>query len=803
MYRLVSACHPILVLFILLLSGTQYVTAQQKKTISGYIKDGGSGEALIGATVAVRELEGTGTVTNTYGYYSLTIPEGNYQITFSFIGYQSKQIDVSLKSNERIDEELLSQDVQLREVVVTSERLDDPINDVAMSRENLKIEQIKSMPALFGEVDIIKSLQLLPGIQSAGEGTTGFFVRGGSADQNLILLDEATVYNAAHFLGFFSVFNPDAIKNLEIYKGGIPAQFGGRLASILDIQMKEGNNKRFSMSGGIGTISSRLTLEGPIIPEKSSFIISARRTYADVFLKLSPDENINNNILYFYDLNAKANFEINKNNSIFLSGYFGRDVFNFDDTFGLNWGNSTGTFRWNHLFSDRLFLNTTALYSSFDYGFTIDNGVSSFDWKSNLKEQSIKFDFTYFANPENQLDFGSNTIYHQFAPAQITPGDNSIFETVALDKKFAIEQAFYASNDHKINNRLSLQYGLRYSLFSNVGSGRVFTYEEGQPRTDETLIDTLVYRSLEKIKLYHGLEPRFGARYILSPSSSLKASYNRMRQYLQIASNSTAGLPIDRWVPADAYIQPLIGDQVALGYFRNFRENTFETSVEVYYKWMENLIDFKPNAEILLNNNIETEVLEGRGFAYGAEFLVKKNIGKTTGWVSYTLAKTQRKIEGINDGEPYNARYDRTHDISVVASHTLNKRLTLSANWVYSTGSAVSFPVGKYNIDGKTVPYYDDSRRNQNRMPHYHRLDLSANLEGRNKANRRWQGSWNFSIYNAYARKNAFSISFEEVINGDPNFDEENDGPVTERKLSAVKLYLFSLIPSITYNFKF
>lgn len=795
-----------LLYFLLFITVILYSTpafTQDKATLNGYIRDADSGEALIGATVAIVELDGTGTISNTYGYYSLTVPKGIYTLQFSYLGYQPKAIEMELDQNQRLDLELNSGEVELEEVVISSERIDSKVLDVEMSRESLTIETIKSMPALFGEVDIIKSIQLLPGIQSAGEGTTGFFVRGGSSDQNLVLLDEATVYNAAHFLGFFSVFNPDAIKNVEIYKGGIPAQFGGRLSSILDIQMKEGNNKRFAMSGGIGTISSRFTIEGPIVADKSSFVVSARRTYADVFLKLSPDENINSNILYFYDLNAKANVQLNDRNKIFLSGYFGRDVFNFDNTFGLNWGNATGTFRWNHLFSNRLFLNTTFLYSSFDYGFSVDDEVNNFDWKSNLKEQSLKLDFTYYANPDNQIAFGSNTIYHQFAPANITPGDNSIFETLALDKKYAVEQAFYASNDHKISQKFSLQYGLRYSIFNNVGASRVFIYEEGKPRIDGAITDTLYYDRFEKVKLYHGLEPRLGARLLVSETSSIKASFNRMRQYLQIASNSTAGLPIDRWIPADTYIKPLIGDQVALGYFHDFKQSAFETSVEFYYKWMNNLVDFKPNAEILLNNNIETEVLEGRGWAYGAEFLVRKNIGKTTGWIAYTLARTQRKIDGINRGQAYNARYDRTHDIAVVASHDLNKRLTLSANWVFTTGSAVSFPVGKYDVDGKTIPFYNDRQRNQNRMPNYHRLDLSATLEGKNRHNRKWHGSWNFSIYNAYARKNTFSISFEEVRNGNPDFDEDEDGPVTDRKLSAVKLYLFSIIPSVTYNFKF
>ena len=678
--------------------------AQNQHTISGYVRDSNTGEEMIGATVAVSELPGTGTISNVYGYYSLTLPAGAYTLIFNFIGYEPVERQIELKNSTKIDVDLAEENQQLDEIVIQSERPEENVTDIKMSREKLQVEKIKTLPALFGEVDLVKTLQLLPGIQSAGEGTTGLFVRGGSADQNLILLDEATVYNASHFLGFFSVFNADAIKNVEIYKGGIPARFGGRLSSILDIQMKEGNNKKFAMSGGLGLISSRLTLEGPIVKDRSSFIISGRRTYADMFLRLSPNEDVNNNLLYFYDLNAKANYRIDDKNRIFLSGYFGRDVFDFDDTFGLDWGNGTVTARWNHLFNDRLFLNTTVLFSNFGYGFNIDDGTQNFDWKSDLQEWGAKLDFTYFINPRNTLTFGVNSILHRFAPATITPGDNSIFTDFSLDNRYALEHAIYIGNDHKINERLFIQYGIRYSVFENIGPGKVFLYEEGVPRSDETLTDSVRYDRFERINLYHGAEPRFSARYMLDRKSSVKASYNRMRQYIQIASNSTAGLPIDRWIPVDTYIEPLIGDQVALGYFRNFKENTFEASVEVYYKWMDNLIDFKPAAEILLNNNIETEILSGRGWAYGAEFLVKKNVGKTTGWLGYTISKTERQIDGINGGRRYNAKFDRTHDISLVVSHQVSPRLTLSANWVYATGQAVSFPVGRYNVDAGLSP---------------------------------------------------------------------------------------------------
>lgn len=793
--------RPLLPLLFFLVSFT--VFGQEKKTLSGYIKSAEDGEALIGATVAIESLPGKGTSTNIYGFYSLTLPAGEYQLTYSYVGFKPKTLSIQLTENQTVDVELSSEEVTLQEVIISDERPEDNVQDVKMSRETLKIEKVKSLPALFGEVDILKTIQLLPGIQSAGEGTTGLFVRGGSADQNLVLLDEAIVYNPAHFLGFFSVFNPDAIKNLEIYKGGIPARYGGRLSSILDIQMKEGNNKKLELSGGIGSISSRLTVEGPIKKDESSFILSGRRTYADLFLKLSGNEDLKNNTLYFYDFNAKANYKLNDNNKLFLSGYFGRDRFGVADQFGLDWGNATATARWNHLFSDRLFLNVSAIYSNFDYGFDIDTDVAEFTWNANLKEYNLKLDFTYFSNPENTIDFGYQAILHKFEPAKIIPRGDTNFEQLLLDDKYALEQAFYMGNNQQINEKISMEYGLRYSLFQHIGPGTVFEYEEGKPFDDETIIHTIEYDALENIKFYQGLEPRFGVRYLLTSGSSLKASYNRMRQYLQIASNATAGIPIDRWIPADRYVKPLIGDQVALGYFRNLRQNTIESSVELYYKWMQHVIDFKSGSDILLNNNIETEISEGKGWAYGAEFMLKKNTGRTTGWISYTLARTRRQIEDINGGLPYNARHDRTHDLSIVVTYQLNPRLSISGSWVYSTGTAVSFPAGRYQLNGQSIPYYDPLQRNAYRMPDYHRLDLSAVLEGKNRKNRRWRGSWSFSVYNAYARKNAFSITFNEVINNDPSYNPDEDGPIVTEEPSAIKTYLFSIIPAVTYNFKF
>ncbi|MEM6298525.1 MAG: TonB-dependent receptor plug domain-containing protein, partial [Bacteroidota bacterium] len=727
-----------------------------------------------------------------YGFYSLRLPAGSYTLRISYIGFQTVERKVELNQNFTLDLELSEEGVVTDVIEIIGEAEDESVKSVSMSKNELEIEQVKVIPAVFGEVDIIKTLTLLPGVQNASEGTSGLYVRGGANDQNLILLDDAPVYNASHLLGFFSVFNPDAIKDVQLYKGGIPAQFGGRLSSIIDIRMREGNNKNFEASGGIGSISSRLTLEGPIVKDKSSFMISGRRTYADVFLNFSNDPDINSNTLYFYDLNAKANYRLSEKDRIFVSGYFGRDVFKFDDAFGLNWGNATATIRWNHVFNQRLFLNTTLIYSNFDYGFDIDDGSQNFEWRSSLQDYELKTDFTYFLNTKNTISFGMTQIFHRFEPAQIKPlDDSSIFEEFGLDEAYAWENAFYIGNEQEINDKLSVQYGIRYSSFQNVGKGVEYVYGEGGEISDDNIVDTVTYDGgISGRNFYQGLEPRLGIRYSLDKVSSIKASYNRTRQYIQIASPNTAGLPFDRWIPAQRYLEPQIADQVALGYFRNFADNRFETSVEVYYKYMDNQFDVRDGGEILINNNVEDALLVGDAWSYGAEFLIRKNLGQTTGWISYTLSKTQRKIDGINGGQAYSPRYDRRHDIAFVLTHQFNDRITLGFNWVYATGAAVSFPVGKYEIEGRNLEYYDPLDRNGDRMPAYHRADVSLTIDGKNKKDRRWQGSWNFSLYNMYNRKNAFSIYFRE------NEDNPN-------QTEAVQTTLFGIIPSVTYNFKF
>ncbi|PSR55318.1 hypothetical protein AHMF7605_18305 [Adhaeribacter arboris] len=757
--------------------------AQEKVTLSGYLKNKASGEGLIGASIGVKELAGVGATTNEYGFYSLTLPKGNYTVLFSYLGYAPVSQAVTLTANKKLEVELAENNTALREVEITARKEDENVKTMEMSTLKMQVTELKKMPALMGEVDVIKAIQLMPGVQTAGEGTSGFYVRGGGVDQNLIQLDEAPVYNASHLLGFFSVFNADAIKDVQLYKGGIPAEYGGRLSSLLDIRMKEGNSKKLGVSGGISTLSSRLTVEAPIVKDKGSFIVSGRRTYADLFFKLSSDEALKENKLYFYDLNLKANYTLNDNNRLFVSGYFGRDVAK-NLTASFNWGNATGTLRWNHLFNDRLFSNTTLIFSDFDYSLGSTDKSSEFTWTSHIKDYSLKNDYTFYINPRNQVKFGFTGTYHQFLPGKVVPGPESYFNEIKLNSTSAVDGALYLSNQQTLSPRLSVEYGLRLSGFANVGPGTIYEYgSDGRTKVDST-----VYGSLEKIKSYGGLEPRFSAKFELNELSSIKTSYNRTRQYLHLISNSTSSLPFDVWVPSNQYTKPQYADQVAAGYFRNLHDNMFETSVEVYYKKMYNQIDYKDNAEIFLNNRIDTVLLRGEGKSYGAEFFVRKQKGALTGWLSYTLAKTDRKVPGINNGNAYPVRYDKRHSINLVTTYQLSPKWNIGANWVYYTGGAITMPVGRFEYNGKTFPVY--SSRNGYRLPAYHRLDLSATLEKPQTAYKRYFSSWTFSVYNAYSRKNAFSISFRE--------NEDNPG-----RTEAVKTYMFGIIPAVTYNFNF
>jgi len=752
-------------------------------SIIGKITDKHSGEPLPGATVFVKQIQ-TGAVSDVYGNYSLTLDVGSYTLVYSYVGYKTVEKSVELTMNIRLSQEMEPILRDLKEVEITSERNDKNVVKPEMSTFRMDIKTIQRIPALFGEVDVIKAIQMLPGVQSVGEGSSGFSVRGGAPDQNLILLDEATVYNASHLMGFFSVFNNDAIRDVKLYKGDIPATYGGRLASVLDVRMNDGNSKKFEVNGGIGLISSRLTVEGPVANDRCSFIVSGRRTYADIFLALSSDEALRNNKLYFYDLNAKINYKVNNNNQIFLSGYFGRDVFK-NDFVGMKWGNETATIRWNHLFTRQLFSNFSFIYSNYLYNLNTPAGeATSLDWTSNLRDLGIKADFSYYPNTKNTIRFGGSVIYHMFNPGICKGiGDQTVITTVKVAGNYGFETGIYASNEQKFGDRFTVKYGLRFSMFQNTGPGTIFRYD-----TAYKAIDSTIYKSGELYKTYTGLEPRLGLLYDFDSKQSIKASYARTNQYLQLAQNSTVGTPLDIWFAASPNIKPQVGDQVALGYFRNFRRNTIETSVEAYYKWMRNVIDFKDFAELLLNDKMEGEVRTGKAWSYGVEFLVRLNEARVNGWVSYTYSRTFRKIREINSNTPYPAPYDKPNNISVVLNYVISKRFMVSANWVYATGAPVTFPTGRAEIGGKIVPIYSD--RNQYRYQDYHRLDLSVSFYSKEKPEKKFKWDLNFSIYNVYNRHNTWSINFtQDNINPDITYAE--------------KVYLFGIIPSVTFNFHF
>lgn len=753
----------------------------QDFTISGTIKDASNGEDLIGATIKVKELPTVGAITNVYGFFSLSLPAGDYTIIFNSLGFQPQEKKITLTENKKFNIELIITSTKLEQFNVTGEIEDENVSSTEMGIEKLDPKSIEAIPVLLGEKDIIKTFTLMPGIKSGGEGTGGFFVRGGGVDQNLVLLDEAVVYNASHLLGFFSVFNSDAIKDVTLYKGGMPAQYGGRGSSVMDITMKDGNNKKFGASGGIGVISSRLTLEGPIVKDKGSFIVSGRRSYADLFLKLSPNPDFNDTKLYFYDLNLKANYKINDKNRVFLSGYFGRDVLGVGTDFGFNWGNATGTLRWNHLFSDKLFANTSLIVSNYDYEFIIGGGGESFGFKASILDYNIKQDFSYYLNDKNTVKFGVNAIYHTFDPGQLL-SENESFTPIDINDLLATESAIYIQNEQKFSELFSLQYGLRYSFFNYLGnSDDVKTYN---PAGDVT--NSQFYDRHKTVQFYGGFEPRLAAKYMLSEISSIKASYNRNYQYIHLLSNATASSPTDSWVPSSNNVKPQIINQLALGYFRNLKDNMYEFSVEGYFKTLDNQIDYKNGAELFLNGEVEKELTFGKGIAYGAEFYLKKTKGKFTGWLSYTYSRSLRKFDAINEGEYYPARQDLIHDISVVGIYKFTEKWVASASWVYTTGLAVTFPAGGYEVEGVQVPYY--SGRNQSRFPDYHRMDLGVTWY--NKKTDKFESNWNFSIYNFYGRENTFSIAFIK--------DENNPGQTVAEQTS-----LFKIIPAVTYNFKF
>ncbi|MFA6058002.1 MAG: TonB-dependent receptor [Taibaiella sp.] len=770
------------ILSLLFISGAVVCSAQQKVTVGGVVKSKSNGETVIGATVKVDTVAGT--LSNEYGFYSLTVPAGSHTIEISSVGTQPSYIVVNVTKDTTINVLLDGESKNLDEVVITGATGGRSLSSAQTSVEKLTMKEIEHIPVLFGEKDVLKAIQLLPGIKSAGDGNSGMFVRGGAADQNLILLDEAPVYNASHLLGFFSTFNSDALKDITVYKGGMPAQYGGRLSSVLDIKMNDGNNQNFDVSGGVGLISAKLNIEGPLQKDKSSFLITGRRTYADVFLKLS--DEYKDNSLYFYDLNAKVNYILGEKDRIYLSGYFGKDKlgasFGDDQGFGLDWGNATATLRWNHIFNNNLFSNTSLIFSNYNYKVSIKTGAYDFNIFSQIQDLNLKEELQWFPNNKNTIRVGFNSIYHTIRPGEVTSGDESTLSSTALQKRFSWENAVYASNNWKAADKLNISYGLRLSAFTILGQGDYYNVDPAG-----NVVDTMHYDNGAVVKTYYNLEPRLSASWQFNSSSSIKASYVRNTQNLHLISNSTASTPTDKWLASTNIIKPEISDQVSLGYYKNLSGNKYELTIEGYYKDMKNQIDYRDGANVYSSNNaIETELLYGIGRSYGLEFLMKKRTGRLTGWISYTLSKTERKIDGINNNDWYNARQDRTHDIAIVASYQLNKKWVLSANWVYYTGDAITFPAGKYQVDGKTVYYY--TNRNGYRMPDYHRLDLGATCKL--KETKKWSHEVTFSVYNAYGRENAYTIYFR---------DNKDDPSKTE----AVKVALFKFIPSISYNFKF
>jgi len=752
-------------------------------TVSGHIEDASNGEELIGAAVIVEEL-GKGAVTNAYGFYSLSLTPGFYHLKFSYLGYELQSRAINLNGDLILNIELREDIKELEEVTISAEGPRTQIRKAEMSVNKLQIKTIKRIPTLLGEVDVIKAIQLLPGVQASSEGASGFSVRGGNPDQNLILLDEATVYNASHLMGFFSVFNNDAVKDVKLYKGDVPAEYGGRLSSLLDVRMKDGNLKQFSGSGGIGTLSSRLTLEGPILRDKTSFLVAGRRTYADLFLPFAKDKNVRKSDLYFYDMNLKLNHIFNEKNRLYASGYLGRDV--FGSIFArMAFGNQTYSLRWNHVFSGRLFSNFTVLHSRYDYELgTAEGEANAFVWKSRMNDYSAKADLNYFITPEHTLKFGLISTFHDFSPGSARGlGDQSLFTEFKLPSSYSLENGAYLSAESSLGERWNFSYGLRFSSFHNMGPSTVYNYDGNYMAVDST-----VYGRGEFYQYFGGLEPRIAVSLMLNEVSSMKASYSRTRQYIQLAQNSTAGTPLDVWFPSSPNVDPQIADQVAIGYFRNFWNDRLEASVEAYYKKINNAVDFRDHAMLLLNPHMEGELRIGEGRSGGLEFLVRKNSGRLTGWISYTWSRTERIVPEINNGDPYPAPYDKPHDLAIVLNYEVSKRIWISGNWVYSTGLPVTFPTGRFEYMGNIAPVY--SSRNAYRMPDYHRLDLSVSLAGKEKPGRRWGWDLNLSAYNAYARKNAWAINFVQ---------DENDPNVTY----AEKTYLFSIVPALTFNFHF
>ncbi|MEM8506837.1 MAG: TonB-dependent receptor [Bacteroidota bacterium] len=788
---------------LLLLFSSSY--SQKKYTVSGTVREASSNETLIGVTVAIPELK-TGTSTNEYGFYSLTLPEGEYNLVISYLGFQDIRRQVNLNADIRVDFEMAEKAEQLDEVIVSEdvERMD--IRKPQMSVNTLSVQTIKKIPLVLGEADVIRSLVLLPGVTNAGEASSGFNVRGGAADQNLILLDEAIIFNSSHLFGFFSVFNPDAIKDIKLFKGGIPARYGGRVSSVLEIFQKEGNSKELKVNGGIGAVASRLLVEGPIIKDRTAFLAGGRGSYAHLFLPLFDIDNR----AYFFDLNTKISHRINQNNSIFLSGYFGRDLFSINDSFVNTYGNAVGNFRWNHLFSDKLFSNLSLIYSDYFYGLELD--FVGFEWDSGIQNFNVKYDLKHYINDKFQINYGLNNIYYVFNPGNITPNseESGIVED-QLTKKYANEAAAYVDVEQNITKNLSINYGIRVSNFNRLGQDELFVYENDQAvlfdpfqliYREATPIDTINPGRSGSLATFTNFEPRVSMAYTVSEKSSVKASYTRLAQYLHLLSNTSSPTPLDVWTPSGPFVEPQLLDQFALGYFRNIKGGEYSLELEGFYKDIQNRIDYIDGADLIANDAIEQVILNGEARAYGLELLFRKNEGRFQGWLAYTLSRSEQRTPGrdpvvdngrsnletgINFGEWYPTPFDKTHDIALFGNYEFNDKWSLNANFIFQTGQPTNFPVGQFEFQGLVVPFF--GLRNQTRLPDYHRLDLSATFKPKKNSNRSFQSEWVFGVYNLYNRMNAASINFRQ--NQDTGRNE------------AVRTAIFGIVPAVTYNFKF
>jgi len=775
------------------------VFSQEEHTISGTVYDKNNNETLIGVSLYFPELN-AGVTTNEYGFYSVTLPKGTYKVQVNYLGYYSIVETIILNKKITKNFKLEEESESLDEIVIKSNIEKLNVKTPQMSVNRLTSATIKQIPVVLGEADIIKSLILLPGVTSAGEGASGFNVRGGAADQNLILLDEAVVFNSSHLFGFFSVFNPDVIKDVKLYKGGIPSKYGGRLSSVLDIYQKEGNSNDFKLTGGIGLVSSRLLAEGPIEKGKSSFLIGGRASYAHLFLPLFDNQNK----AYFYDLNSKINYRFNDQNNLFLSTYFGKDVFGISDNFVNKYGNSVVNLRWNHLYSDKLFSNLSIIYSDYFYGLILD--FVGFEWDSGITNFNLKYDFKYYINNDFKLSYGISSIYSKFNPGKIVPNraDSGIIAEKLTDK-YANEFASYIDAEHTLNDKLRVQYGIRFSNFTRLGQDELNVYKDNKPVLYDTefkkykaaeAIASDSFKRSDVISSFNNFEPRFSLSYTLNDQTSIKASYNRMAQYLHLLSNTSSPAPLDVWTPSGKYIKPQLLDQFAIGYFKFLKDGDYSIETEAFYKDIQNRIDYINGANLVANNEIETVILNGKARAYGLEILVKKNQGKLKGWLAYTLSKSEQLTAGrtlnepgINNGEWYNTPYDKTHDFSINASYELNKKWKFNTNFVFQTGQPTNYPVGQYEVQNLNVPIYNDNSRNSDRLPAYHRLDISATLNPEKNNQRKWQAEWVFGIYNLYGRQNAASVNFSQ--NRETSRNE------------AVQTAIFGLVPSITYNFKF